>query len=303
MPSTISSPFQTLLSGGTTKLALALRIVRKDAGIYAFTNYPAPITLPALTVNGITIPQTAYDPITGLLPTNLVQTADMKPDNLEFKGILDPTVNYSVTDADVRAGLFRDAQFSLIIFWWADTTQQMLKLRGNVADFIIDGNAVTIKLRSLAEKATQDIIQVTSPLCRYRRLGYNGCPFDLTGSTHDGHAARVTGSPSSITDARRSFIVAGTIGFPTDRFKDGVVKFTAGANAGLEFEVLSWATATGRFTLWHPTPYDITTGDTVRADSNCRLTVDDCQNIYNVVWAMDAEPGIVTMEGASDVRH
>lgn len=297
MSFTIPAGFETALLGGTLPLSLALRIVRRDGLVSAFTTAQRAVTLPALTIGSITIPSTTYDNQHNLKPSNLIETDDLRANNCEFR----LTTGALLTADDVAKGLYEGAKFSLIIFHRNTLTYQMLRMRGELGDVRATGQEVTFKLRSLASRLQQEIIDLTSPLSRYEWDSPQMAFFNLDGNTDDGYAARVDATVTSVSTQRRKFILSATAGFPAGRFVEGTVEWTSGANDGLIAEVQSWNHSTGEFTLWHPMAYDIAPGDSVRAQIACPLTIEDWRTLFGSARYFGGEPQITTFEKAAEV--
>lgn len=302
MSFTISNDFKNALAAGTVSIKLALLIVRQDGQVFAFTDFQRSVTLPALTVGSITIPSTTYDPRAALVPTNLVQSSDPgKVDNWEVSGPL----SGSLTESDIRKGLFRNASYSLIVFDWKDTSRQMLRVRGTVGQISLEGQKVTFKMRSLAQALTQEILLLTSPTSRAKWGDAQVAFFNLNGNTSDGWAARVTASPNSVSSSysRRIFVVSGTAGFPQARFIGGTAKWNSGANSGYVAEIMDWDRTTGTITLATNAPYDIATSDNVTCQIKCPLTIEDWYAFFGSNRYFAGENGISTAEKASEIQN
>ena len=69
-------------------------------------------------------------------------------------------------------------------------------------------------------------------------------------------------------------------GFPDDWWGGGTVKFTSGANAGIEREVKGYVS--GVYELWQAMPFDVAVGDSFTATAGCRKRFDeDCAGKFD----------------------
>lgn len=294
MPYTLPSGFATHLASGSTTLAVALRIVRRDGTVFGVTNLMMPVTIPSLTVGGITVPSTTYQP--GMIPTNLEESDDLKADNFEFSGPLG-----AIADTDVRGGKFARAQFTLIIFNYLTLTHQMLRKRGHVAFATVTGNKWTFSCKSLSHLLDSEVIEQTSPLCRVRRFGDTRCGKALGGTTVDGYNIQAAVTVTAITDAVRKFTCSGLTSYPVGRFNKGVVTFTGGLNNGEEMEILKHE-AGGLLTLRWDLPFAVSNGDALTATLGCDRRMETCWGKYNNALRFDGEESVPTIEQVSEVK-
>ncbi len=299
MPFTTPAAFKTALLNGTVRASIAIRIVRGDGVVFGFTNAQADVTLPALTVGAQTVPQTTYRAGIGMVPSNLQESDDLTPNNMEISGILGDYL----TEADVRKKRFKDAAYTLIVFNRADTTHQILRGRGRIGDASVAGHQATFKLRSLASLLQNDIIELTSSVSRAAWGDPEMAFFNLDSDyTAIGSLARVTGNVNLVANSRRIFTLPVTVAYPATWMNEGTVEWISGANAGVVMDVMSSNSANGQITLWHPTPYDIAIGDSVRATIRAPLTIEEWVATFGNGRYFAGEPGIMTSEQMYQVK-
>lgn len=311
---TISSDFQNALALGTTFCAYALRIQRLDGTVFGFTRTRVGIALPELSitlsdgVSTMVVPATYYDPRAALQVSNLERSeAISATDNLEATLIANDSW---LPLADVAKGLFEGASFWLLIYDWntpspsGQPTRQMLKLRGRLGACSIDGNAVTWKLRSLANFLKRQLLDITSPLSRARWGDPELAFFNLDGNTNDGFPARVTANVATVDSVytNRQFSLTLTIGLPADRFTNGLVTFNTGANAGVTSLVLQWQSGGGLFQLDEDAPYAIAVGDNVTARIVAPVRKEDWFAYFGTMSGFAGEIGIPVAEQLNNVR-
>ena len=314
---TISTDFQTALASGTTFCAYALRVQRKDGTVFGFTRTRVGITLPELTitlsdgVSTISVPSTYYDPRAALQVTNLERSEDISAtDNLDCT----LTANDAwLPLAHVAKGLFEGAYFWLLIYDWqtpaglsGPAPRIMLKLRGRLGALAIDGNAVTWKLRSLSSFLKRKLLDITSPLSR-ARWGDPELAFFTPGTgtnTSDGFASKVTADVATVdgTYTNRQFTVTGTIGFPADRFTNGLVTWNSGPNAGATCLVLQWDSSDGTFQLDEDAPYPISVGDNLTAEIAAPVRKEDWFAYFGTMTGFAGEILIPVVEQINSVR-
>jgi hypothetical protein len=309
MPFTVSNEGKSLLASGSTALKRALHIVRADGTIFAFTDCRLSQTLPAFTARGITTPGATYDHRGGMNTTDLVQSNDVeKVDNWEVTLIMGPWL----TEADVRAGLFQNARYSLLIFDWRTGTIIMRRARGFVGAPRFNGDEVTFKMRSLSQALAGDYLPATSPLSRISWEGIasivksdNSHFFNpATDQTTDGRLAEFsTTVTSAAAGAKRICVVAATVGYPARRFDGGRVVFTNGPNSGFAAGILSWNSGTGQLTLDRKTPAPISAGASLKVRIHAPLTFEEWLEYFGTGKYFAGEPQIVTIERANQVNE
>lgn len=307
MPYTISDDFKAHLAAGTKTLTACFRVVRQDGTVFAFTKHTRDITLPELTVGSITIPETTYYARPGCVPTDLQESDDLKADNFSVSGVL----GAYVTDADVRGGRFRSAEWSLIFCNYNDTTQQTLRKRGWIADAQVDGIKFTFSCKSLSAAWETEIIEATSPVCRYKRLGVSPCPFDMTGVTTDDLPARITTTVASVTSQREIVLTDSAMGangspvlvsaYPSGRFTKGLIVWNDGLNAGLEPMDIQEHKTGRAVEMVFRMPFLISPGDSVTLDVGCdrRFLTCGSDGLFDVAYAFGGEPDSPTVEQIS----
>lgn len=301
MSFTIPAGFKAELASGRTRLNGAVRLVRRDGVVYGGTDARLDTTLPELTVGSQTVPETLYKGMTIELPTNLQQTDDPATvDNWELRVFLGDYF----TKGDLALKKFSGAKYTLILFSRTNLTWQMLRSRGTVGEQTLRGQDATWKMRGLSQALQTEVLDLTSPLSR-AQWGDGAMEFfDLDGNTHDGYAARVSGTVSAIVDSRRAFTVAQTAGFPAGRFTEGTVEWVSGDNAGGPVgEIMDWDATTGALKLWYPTDFAVQSGDSVVMQIKAPKTVEEWIVFFGDATLFPGEPQMMTLEEMYDVNN
>jgi hypothetical protein len=298
MPSTLAPWGRAYLDSGTTALALAMRVVRRDGQVLGWTNIRRPTTLPVW--NGpYNVPSQRYDSKYRLQVSNLERSA--RPDatdNMEAS-LVAPDATFL---QDAEHGQFFGAAFTLLFFDWRTDRPLMLAMRGTLGERKVTGQGVSFKMRSLAQALQNDVLDVTSPYSRAVWGDEELANFNLDGNTNDGFAARLSGAVTGdATFPRRRFTLASSIGFPPGRFVGGTATFLSGNNTGLIAPILDHNPATGLFTLDDGTRFPIAGGDSVKCQIRPPLTIDEWKTYFGTGFGFAAEPGIPNNTTASEI--
>lgn len=254
---TVSPALQTHLSKELSTLATLVKITRKDSVVLGFTT-----TDKDLVISGIT-----YKADGAFQASAIQNRAALSTDNLDIIGLLDSA---SISDADLRAGLYDHARIDVYMCNWADLTQGVMQLRrGWLGEVKLIGGKYQAELRGFLDLLQRPFGKTYSPECRHG-FGDSSCKINLASFT-------VTGSVSSVVDASQFTDV--TRSEANNIFNYGLLTWTSGANTGLSMEVKSFIAK--QFTLWLPMPYPITVGNSYSVYNGCDKRFATCQSIFN----------------------
>jgi uncharacterized phage protein (TIGR02218 family) len=245
----------TVAQSGLPTLAWAVVITRQDSTVFRWSTLD----------RDIEIGGNDYLAAPGIDIKSLAMSAGFAVDNTEVRIIEDA----DITRADILAGRWDAAEFSLGLFnWKAPADGLAMFLVGTLGAFKPRHGEFIAELRDLRQALQQDTTDVVQPDCRYR-FGDAKCALDITGPPFT--VSKTVGTVTS----RYVFSAPGTE--IDDYFGAGEVLFTSGLNIGLRFLVSGYASATDTFTLALPTPFTITPGDTFTAIAGCRKNPDACK--------------------------
>lgn len=273
---------------GSTTIAYCLAFTRADGQAFRFTSHDAD-----LVVDGAT-----YRAGPGLEVSDLVLTAGLAPDNLELRILY---ADDAITRADLLAGRWDGAAFRLFAVNYADTAAGTNEiLTGTTGEArVAREEAFTLELRGLKQALQRTRGIVTQKTCRHR-LGDAGCGVNLVPYTR-------TGTVSSVTSTRvftSSGLAAGSPTFAAGWFREGIVTFTSGANAGLARKVKDYA-ANGQISCLAPFPFTINNGDAFSIVAGCAKRLEeDCRDKFNNVLNFGGEPhlpGVDALTAVPDV--
>lgn len=253
-------------ASGSTTLAAALRVQRKDGQVFAFTGADHDAE-----IDGV-----VYTAAQGFDLSSLVSTSGFVVDSLELTVL---PGHEAITRESLLAGLWKGARCWLLEYNWADTSMgvRIIK-RGWLGEAKLGDVAITVELRSQRQALQQEVGEYTSVTCR-NRLGDANCRVDLVPLT----------SERTVTDSadRYTLTLSGPV-MDDDYYGEGSLAFLSGANAGVEIKVRSYVD--GVVTLAVPAPFEIGFGEAVRVVGGCRKRLEDCRDRHDNVLNMRAEP-------------
>jgi len=272
---TIPIALEAAIADGAPTLAYALRIQRTDGQVFGFTSASR-----SAVISGVT-----YDAAQGLGISSISTSIGLDVDNLELQTLNDGTL---FTREDVLGGIWANSAFLIFRYDWrtpANGIEPMLA--GTIGNVTLRDDRIVAELRGLQQYLQQPIGNVTSKTCRARvgdwptPAGSNRCRLPVAGITS---TLTVTAVAS-----RRQFTATGAP-MTDDRYGEGILTWSTGANAGLRARVKS-QTAAGVFVLHTDMPRAIGIGDTISAVAGCRKRLDeDCATKFNNAVNFQGEP-------------
>ena len=251
------------LAGGTTTVARAWAVVRRDGTVLGFTDHDRDLTFDGLN----------FRASSGVTAKALQQSTGLSVDNSEAVGALS---NAALTEGDNLAGVYDGAEVSVWLVNWADVSARVLQFRGSIGEIERAGGAFRAELRGLTEALNQPQGTVYQKACS-AVLGDVRCRFDLTtpGFFDERPAEQVTD--------RLLFEYVGFSGFADRWFEAGRMLVLTGAAAGLIGVIKNdRLTADGRMIeLWQSIGADVAPGDLVRVEAGCDKRTDTCKFKFN----------------------
>lgn len=288
---------------GTTTLAMLWKVVRQDNTIFGFTTHDQDITF----YDGLN--NVTYAAGSGMTNTANASKSDASPDNLEVTGFLQSD---SITEADVRSGLWDNAVISIYVVNYKDLTMGDIKLRSGTTGEIKMANGIfTAEIRGLTQQLTTVIGQLYGPLCRAELFsnpgGGSGGGDVIDARSHylcmlNAATYRQSGSVLASPDAihitpNTGLLMHGSATpsnpAPAKWFDDGIIHFTSGVLANYTFEIKSWDGTT--LTMYLPLPYMPTPSETFTIEPGCNKlggATGDCHAKFNNIVNFRGEPFI-----------
>lgn len=215
--SALDPAFQAHLDEGTTTLAWAWRITRADGAIYGFTDHDANLIFDG----------TTFESETGLIASEIRQSADLAVDAQDAEGIL---TSDRINETDISDGLWDGAEIEVWRVNWSNPAQRALRRRGSIGQIRRGRVSFVAEVRSLTHILGQTVGRNFQGTCD-AALGDARCGINLEASTYKG-----TGAVSAIRDDR-TFDATGLGSYSTGWFSGGLVEWTSGANDGRRAEV------------------------------------------------------------------
>jgi uncharacterized phage protein (TIGR02218 family) len=213
----LSPAFQDHLDTGTTTLAWAWRITRTDGAIYGFTDHDADLIFAG----------TTFESETGLIASEIRQSADLAVDAQDAEGIL---TSDRINETDISDGLWDNADVEVWRVNWSNPAERALRRRGSIGQIRRGRVSFVAEVRSLTHILGQTVGRNFQGTCD-AELGDARCGIDLELSIYKG-----TGEVATIRDDR-TFTATGLGSYSTGWFSSGFVEWTSGANAGRRTEV------------------------------------------------------------------
>ncbi len=258
---------QAHLDTGATTIARAWAITRRDGVVLGFTDHDR-----ALTFDGITFAADA-----GLSAQALEQLTGLAVDNSEAIGALSDA---GLTEADIIAGRYDDAELRIWQVNWTDVTQRALLFRGSLGEITRAGGAFRVELRGLSEALNEAGGRVFHAGCS-AVLGDAACKFDLSTGGYTLDLPLIAATGAQLLFAAQSVA--------QDWFTHGRATVLSGDAAGLTAMIRdarslpATLSAPARFQvgLWAALRAPLVVGDMIRLEAGCDKSAATCQVKFN----------------------
>ena len=270
----ISNALRSHLQTGVTTLCRCWVIQRQDGQKFGFTDHDCRLVFD----------DTTFQADTGLTASALQQGTGLSIDNAEAMGALSAA---SVTEADIEAGRFDEAEVTCWVVNWADPDQRAVQFRGHLGEIERAGGAFRAELRGLTDQLNVPRGRVYQKPCA-AVLGDQTCRFDLALAGYRSQQKAV-----AIED-NRVFTFADLDGFEEGWFRRGAFTVMQGDSAGLTGIIKSdRQQPQGRvIELWAPLRGALNTGDQFRLDAGCDKRFETCRFKFNNVMNFQGFPDI-----------
>lgn len=247
-----------------------------------------------------------YVAAVGMQPTAIEFRGDMSVDNAESNSLM-PEFDVPVSEADIRAGVYDFAEFSLYLVNYEDLGQGHVTLQeGTIGQVTIDANGLSFvnELRGIVAQLKQSVCEKDSLTCRAifgsqpigsstpgPQVKRGWCGFDAESLFVDSVVTEV-GLENTVT-----FSVEPDSNMDSDSVAPGLVEWITGMNAGRSKEIDS-NTADGQITLRFPTDFPIQVGDQLRYRPDCNHHARDDMRGCKRWWA---EQWVLHFRGEPDI--
>lgn len=266
-----------LADGCLTTIAWAWKITRSDGTIYRFTSLDVPLIFDGQT----------WNECDSLVGSAIEINNDVAPANMDVMGVIDDA---TITEDDIRAGLFDGAAVQVWAVDWSDTTRYRFILAAIIGQIKGSRSRFSAELRGLLDLIQVPQGRVVSPECR-ADLGDARCQVDVD--------ALAVSTTVDVAVSRRQ-IVAGALTQADNYWQYGTVEFTSGDNDGLSKEIKT-SQNTGNIVLSEPFPYEIAIGDDFDIRPGCgKRRGEDCRDKFANAVNFQGEPDL---PGLDELMH
>lgn len=260
---TLSPAFQAHLDSGATTLCHCWRLKRADGVVAGFTEHDRDLTFDNL----------LYEAAAGITASAVGSSNGLAVDNLDVVGALDSS---HLTDADLAAGLYDNADIEIWRVNWQDTQQRVLLRKGNLGEVQRSAQGFSAEVRGLSHRLNQSTGRLFQYACDANVADIR-CGVELTPGIF---------VASGLIDAvreNRILTVSGLVGFDDGWFSRGLWTFTSGAN---ESEVLEVKSHTRRgdsvvIELWHEPAQSIEPGEEFSIKAGCDKQLGTCRDKFS----------------------
>lgn len=259
----IPEALQARLDAGATTLCRCWNIQRRDGVRLGFTDHDAD-----LFVDGL-----AYLAGTGFDGTEYMSRLGLADGGGELHGAL---TSEGLDEADLVAGRWDGARVSLLLVDWSQPALFLPLLRGELGEVKREGPAFIAEVRTAAAKLDVVTGRRYAASCD-ADLGDERCGVDLTDAAHHGVGEVVaTAGPGVL-------VASGLADFDDGLFCNGLLRWTAGINAGLLAEVKAHRRNgdLAELTLWETSVAPPTPGDGFTLTVGCDKRFDICRDRFS----------------------
>ncbi|WP_170410239.1 DUF2163 domain-containing protein [Ruegeria arenilitoris] len=264
----------THLQTGLTTTCRCWAIRREDGQEYGFTDHDM-----VLSFDGMT-----FKASTGLTATAIEQATGLSVDNSEAMGALSDA---AVTEEDIEAGRFDNAQVRAWLVNWARPEQRFLQFKGSIGEMRRAGGAFHAELRGLTDLLNRPMGRVYQKPCT-AVLGDGDCKFNL-------------GAPGYQAEAEVVALIAGTVlqlkgaEAPDEAwFRRGRLDVLSGRATGLWAAIKQDDRIVGgrNVTLWSGISGGLAVGDRVKLTAGCNKSMHTCRKKFNNIINFQGFPDL-----------
>ena len=242
---------------GVTTYCYCWVIERTDGVIIGTTDHDETVV-----VNGVTC-----ESVPGITTTRFSKALGLRPSDMEVEGYID---GEAITDEDMRAGKYDDADATLYIVDWQDPTDFKILGTGKLGKmFETEEGEFMVEHLGLTDTLSQPVGRVYQRTCD-TKLGSSRCGVDLTDPAY-----RATVTVVSVDGA--SIVVSGVSGFDNDWFSLGGVATANGYEIGIRLH------SGNTLNLWREPDVTISAGDELVVTAGCKQDVATCHAKFDNV--------------------
>ena len=247
------------MASGTTEVCRCWRLTRSDGIVMGFTDHDRDLSFAGV----------VFSASAGLSARAVEQTTGLAVDNSEAVGVLsDP----SISEADIRAGLFDGAEVELWLVNWADTAARRRIFRGNLGEIERSGSSFTCELRGLSDRLNRPIGRSYQKRCG-AVLGDGACKVDT-----DAPEVSVSLPVVRIVGGNELWLAGGDA-YAEGWFSRGRATVASGAGVGASGSVKRDRLIAGQrvVEMWSFLSAGLQPGDMVRLVAGCDKRAETCR--------------------------
>lgn len=276
----ISPGPKTLLHGRSLRLASLWKLTRLDSVVFRFAVHDRPLPFKELVTNDTF----TYSPVQGVDPSSREMPNGLDDVNLEVDGFVGTTI----TSADLRSGLFRNALVEEYVVDWR------FPFAGAITSYLYTLESVRFngedwkgEMSGIAKRLTQKKGLRHSKRCN-TDLGSVKCTVNLGPFTFTPISVK---SVNKFLPTQRFILAPDNPGDPIiaaaagdNYFQEGELTWLTGLNAGVVSEIqesLDRGAGTHTITLYLPPPNAIAVADTFTIVAGCDQTFTVCKTRFS----------------------
>jgi len=248
---TLNEGLKAHLEGETTTLCRCWLIKRKDGVTLGFTDHDRDVRIAGTLCEGDT----------GMDASVTEEQLGFAIDQTEASGALSSD---RITEEDIMAGLYDAATVSIYVVNWREPEEHVLERILHVGEIKREDGRFHMEMRGFLAKLDQTGGRHFVRRCQ-ADLGDHDCGIDLGRSQYRG-----TGTVERV-NSRLGIRVEGIGEFAKGWFRQGVLTWTSGRNAGSRIEIAEHTKVGSRATLqlWQPMALEIQVGDSFTVTAGC----------------------------------
>ncbi len=262
------------LETGATHVCHCWAVRRKDGVAYGFTDHDLPLAFGGM----------EFLPDSGLSAKAITSTTGLSVNNTEALGMLSAA---AISEADIDAGRFDNAEVTLWLVHWDDTAAREVQFSGTIGEITREAGIYRADLRGMTERLNQEQGRAYLRSCS-AVLGDAHCGVNTNDATFS-----ATAPINGIDDLQ---VLRLDLGTPyTDRwFEGGALTVTSGAGAGIMVSIKSDEIVDGlrQIKLWQPLRADVAQGDSVNIVAGCDRRADTCRVKFDNMINFQGFPNI-----------
>jgi len=251
-------------------LASGIYLARTDGVTHRFTTNDKDGVFSALSGDQAFLNGT-YSPLFSFTRHSIEKSGAYEQEASDISFLLDDT---SITELDVRAGLYDGAQLTEFWYNWDDISMGIIPARnGRIGDVKVKKGHFTAQSVGMKDFLRRRFLSIFQKTCRVDLFS----PLCTLSSA----AFLETATVATVTDRRVFTIGVSDLTELGDFYDEGKVRFTSGLNSGVSMEIDTYNSGTDEIALYMDMPFNIAVSDTLEVLPGCKKRwQEDCHVKY-----------------------